>query len=165
VPAESSLDIEAILRTLDGHRVEYIVVGGVCAVLHGAPVATFDLDVVHLRSRENVARLTRALAELKAYYRAQPEKKLKPSESHLSGAGHQLLLTRYGPLDVLGPNGAGREYGDLLPHTVQMEIGDGLKVRLLDLETLIQTKQETAGEKDLAVLAALRRTLKQRSGT
>jgi hypothetical protein len=46
-----------------------------------------------------------------------------------------------------------------------MEIGDGLKVRLLDLETLIQTKQETAGEKDLAVLATLRRVLKEQSGT
>ena len=36
------------------------------------------------------------------------------------------------------------------------------KVRLLDLETLIQTKQEAAGEKDVAVLTILRRILAER---
>jgi hypothetical protein len=117
VPACSSLDIEAILRALGAHGVDYIVVGGVCAVLSGAPVATFDLDVVHSRTRENVQRLLAALKELKACYRTNPEKSLKPTESHLSSAGHQLLMIRFGPLDVLGLIGAGREYQDLLPHT------------------------------------------------
>jgi len=41
--------------------VETIVVGGVAAVLQGAPIATFDLDLVHRRSEENVARLQDAL--------------------------------------------------------------------------------------------------------
>ena len=54
MPAEPKLDIEAILQTLDAHGVECIVVGGVCAILHGAPVATFDLEVVHARNAANV---------------------------------------------------------------------------------------------------------------
>ena len=102
-------------------------------------------------------RLLEALAEMEACYRTHPEKRLKPDESHLSGAGHQLLMTRFGPLDVLGLIGIGRDYADLLPHTVEVRFSDGLTVRLLDLETLIQTKQEAAGEKDLPVLAILRR--------
>jgi hypothetical protein len=163
VPAEPQLDIEAILRTLAGHGVDFIVVGGVCAVLHGAPVATFDLDVVHSRGRENVERLLKALGSLEAYYRASPEKRVRPAKSHLSSAGHQLLMTRFGPLDVLGLIGAGREYADLAPHAVDMQIGEGLTVRILDLETLIRTKQETAGEKDLAVLAILRRVMEEKS--
>ena len=164
MPAEPSLDIEAILRTLAGHGVEFIVVGGVCAVLHGAPVTTFDLDVVHSRGRKNVVRLLSALQELDAYCRAQPEKQIRPSKSHLSSAGRQLLMTRFGPLDVLGLIGEGREYSDLAPHTIEMDVDERLTVRLLDLETLIQTKQETAGEKDLAVLAILRRILGERRG-
>ena len=88
MPAESRLDFEAILRTLGAHRVEFIVVGGVCALLHGAPVATFDLEIVHFRNRENVVRLLIALQELEAYYRAQPDKRIRSSESHLSSAGH-----------------------------------------------------------------------------
>ena len=55
MPAESRLDFEAIRRTLEAHIVEFIVVGGVCALLHGAPVATFagekDLAVLAILRR------------------------------------------------------------------------------------------------------------------
>lgn len=34
---------------LAGHGVDFIVVGGVAAVLGGAPISTFDLDIVHAR--------------------------------------------------------------------------------------------------------------------
>ena len=78
------------------------------AVLHGAPVTTFDLDVVHARDPENVGRLMSALGELEAVYRSQPERLLRPNESHLTGQGHQLLLTKFGPLDVLGMIGKSR---------------------------------------------------------
>jgi hypothetical protein len=53
----SGIDFLAILRSLAQHEVEFIVVGGISAVLQGAPIATFDLDVVHSRSSE--ARTTR----------------------------------------------------------------------------------------------------------
>jgi hypothetical protein len=86
-----------ILKVLIRHRVDFIVVGGVSAVLHGAPVTTFDLDVVHARNRENIARVLAALEELDAVYRAQPERQLRPDKSHLEGPGHQLLLTKFGP--------------------------------------------------------------------
>jgi len=42
-----------------------------------------------------------------------------------------------------------------------MEIGNGQRVRVLDLATIIALKEELAGEKDLAVLPILRRTLEQ----
>ncbi len=61
-----SVDYLAILKTLRRHGVDFIIVGGVCAVLHGAPVATFDLDVVHSREPHNLARLMAALEELDA---------------------------------------------------------------------------------------------------
>ena len=43
-----------ILKVLTVHSVDVIVVGGVSAVLHGAPVTTFDLDIVHARIRNSV---------------------------------------------------------------------------------------------------------------
>ncbi|MGB8328982.1 MAG: hypothetical protein WCE62_02570 [Polyangiales bacterium] len=42
---------------------EFIIVGGAAAVLHGAPITTEDLDIVHRRSPENVARLRTLLDE------------------------------------------------------------------------------------------------------
>lgn len=152
-----------ILKVLTRHRVDFIIVGGVSAVLHGAPVTTFDLDVVHSRDRQNVARLLSALEELEAVYRAQPDRQLHPGEGHLAGPGHQLLLTKFGPLDVLGMIGKSRTWEDLLAGTRAMEIDSGVAVRVLDLETLIAVKEELGFPKDIAVLPVLRQALKERS--
>ena len=45
-----------ILRVLSHYQVDFIVVGGVCAVLQGAPITTFDLDMVHSMFSEPSAR-------------------------------------------------------------------------------------------------------------
>lgn len=42
-----------------------------------------------------------------------------------------------------------------------MEIGDGVRVRVLDLPTIIAIKEAIGSEKDLAVLPILRRTLQE----
>jgi hypothetical protein len=47
---------EILLRLADA-RVETIVVGMAAAVIQGAPTMTWDLDVVHHRTPENVERL------------------------------------------------------------------------------------------------------------
>jgi len=152
-----------ILKVLTRHRVDFIIVGGVSAVLHGAPVTTFDLDVVHARDHANIARLLAALEELAAVYRAQPERQLRPGHSHLASPGRQLLLTRFGPLDVLGMIGTSRTWEDLRGHARTMEIEPGIVVTVLDLETLIAVKEELGFPKDAAVLPLLRQALKERS--
>jgi hypothetical protein len=146
------------LQTLSDHQVEFIIVGGVAAVLEGVPVNTFDVDVVHRTSPENVARLLVALRELDACYRFKPE--VRPNESHLSTKGHSLLKTRFGSVDVLGSIGkSDRTYDELLPHSHMVPLSESLRVRVLDLETQIAIKEEVADQKDLAMLPILRATL------
>jgi hypothetical protein len=150
------------LRALRDGGVDFIVVGGVAAVLDGAPINTFDLDVVHSRSEANITRLLAVLEELDAVYRIQQERHIRPAASHLASAGHQNLITPYGPLDLLGAIGRNLGYDDLVPHSVEMDVGEGILVRVLDLETLIAIKEELGGEKDRAVLPVLRRTLEEK---
>lgn len=166
MPAPTSDDCLTILQALADHQVEFIVVGGVCAVLHGAPLTTFDLDVVHSRQVDNVPRLLAALQELDAYYREQPDRRLRPDSSQLMSPGHQLLITRAGALDLLGTVTGDRGYKELLPHCSEIKVRENLVVRVLDLPTLIQLKEELSRDKDQAALAVLRRTLeeKQKSG-
>src|SRR5262245_1653729 len=90
-----------ILRLLASNDVEFIVVGMTAGVLHGAPVTTLDLDIVHRRTPENIERLLRVLREIDAIYR-HDSRGLSPQESHLASPGHQLLTTMYGDLDCLG---------------------------------------------------------------
>lgn len=156
-------DYIALLRALHAHGVEFIVVGGVCAVLHGAPIATFDLDVVHARTPANVDRLLEALKHLGATSRSHPGRTVVPGRSHLASGGHQLLHTAHGPLDLLGSVGAGRGYTELRPNSAEVELAPDLTIRVLNLETLIELKEELAHEKDLAVLPLLRRTLQERN--
>jgi hypothetical protein len=152
-------DFLAILTCLAEHGAEFVVVGGIAAVLQGAPIATFDLDVVHARTAANVTKLLGALHNLGARYRG--ERALRPDASHLTSAGHQLLLTRFGPLDLLGEIGASHGYDDLVAHSVWLDLPGDLRVRVLDLSWVIRTKEETGQEKDAATLAILRRTLEQ----
>jgi len=86
-------DFLEILKVLTDHKVDFIVVGGICAVLHGAPLTTFDLDLVHSRSPDNLDRLISALKELDAHYRGRGDERLTPEVAHLSSPGHQLLMS------------------------------------------------------------------------
>lgn len=98
MPAIPRSRAAAIFKELHDRRVDFIVVGGVAAVLLGVPVNTFDLDVVHAREPDNIVRLLDALDSLEATYRTHPNLALKPNASHLSSPGHELLMTRFGPL-------------------------------------------------------------------
>ena len=68
-----------ILELLNKYEVEYIVVGGVAAVIQGAPVTTFDLDALIRIGDENADRLSIALDELDARYR-EHQSKIKPTK-------------------------------------------------------------------------------------
>jgi hypothetical protein len=150
------------LRALHEGRVDFILVGGLSAVLNGVPAHTYDVDIVHSRDPENVKRLLAVLDSLDTVFRIQPERRLKPTTPHLSGTGHLNLTTRFGLLDLLGMIGPDLGYRELLPHSSEMDIGGGVHIRVLNLDKLIAIKEELAGEKDLAMLPLLRRTLEEK---
>ena len=88
-----------ILEVLNQNQVEYIVVGGVAAVIHGAQTTTFDLYTLVRVSEVNAERLVRALSELEARFR-EHNKTVRSTSVHILAGGHLLLMTRAGPLDV-----------------------------------------------------------------
>ena len=57
-------DLSALLKELKEADVEFVLVGGVAAVAQGAPVTTFDLDIVHRRTDVNVKKLMRFLVKM-----------------------------------------------------------------------------------------------------
>ena len=159
----ASPSLESLLATLATSDVEFIVVGMLAAVAQGAPVTTHDLDIVHRRTPENVARLVDLLVnKLDAKYRGRTDV-LRPTEEILAGTGHSLLKTNLGPLDVLGAIEGGRDYDSLLPNSHRIEIA-GRSVYVLGLATLIELKRGSTRLKDQLVLRVLEETLKQSSG-
>ncbi len=109
----TSVNLGAILEGLAGAGVDFILVGGLAAVVQGAPVTTMDVDIVHNQSPENIAKLLAFLKSIDAFHRRPDDKMIEPQEGDISGRGHALFTTRLGPLDVLAVIEEGRAYQDL----------------------------------------------------
>ena len=155
-------DIAELIRSLVRARVEFIVVGGAAAVIHGAPVTTEDLDIVHRRTHENVERLLVVLERLDAFHRYDlAHRRLEPTADVLLGEGQINLSTTLGPLDPLCKLSTGEGYDELLGHTVRVSDGES-EINVLDLEKLIEVKAATGRDKDRLALPILIATLKER---
>lgn len=160
---DAPLNFFEILRTLCRHEVEFILVGGVAAILEGAPVSTLDLDVVILKSEENLVRLLPALRDLDARYLAPAGRHIVPDAEKLATFKLHRLVTSSGPLDVMKTIGHDLSYADLIGDTRIFET-EGLQVRVLGLETIIRSKEQANRDKDRATLHLLRRTLLMKQG-
>jgi hypothetical protein len=145
------------IRLLLAAEVEFIVVGMAAGIIQGAPTVTFDLDIVHHRTPDNVGRLLTVLEQVHAIARYD-ERKIKPGPSHLLGPGHVLLTTDYGDFDCLGEIDQQLSFDDLLPRSVEVDF-EGMRVRVLELATLIEFKRRAGRPKDMAVLHLLQATL------
>jgi hypothetical protein len=155
-----ALDLSAILEGLLEAEIKFILVGGLAAVVQGAPVTTMDIAIVHNRSPENKSKLIAFLKSIDATYRRTDDKVIGPNEGDISGMGHFLFTTRFGPLDVLAFIEQGKAYEDLLEHTVEIEFR-GHIIRVLNLKALVEFKKTSRDPKDKQRLMVLEETLRQ----
>lgn len=152
---DSAPEFDEILRVMARHGVEFIVVGGVAAILQGSPLTTEDVDVVYRSSEENHHRLAEALRELKALYNDPAGRHIEPNVHRLATMRMHLLKTRCGRLDLLRSIGNDLTYEDLLGRSQEYNIAE-YRVRVLDLEAIIETKEHAGRPKDQHALLFLR---------
>ena len=100
-------ELTTLLAKLATSGAEFVLVEGLAAVAQGAPLTIQDVDVVHRRTAENVDTLLVFLREVNARDRERPDLAIGPSRAPLLGAGHNLLMTDLGPLDLLGGDRGG----------------------------------------------------------
>lgn len=147
-------DLESLLDALADAGVEFIVVDGAAAVLHGAPLTTQDLDIVHRTDGRNIDKLLNLLTALDARVRDLAGRDIRPDPAALQGSGQIRLTTRRGPLDLLCCLHDGRGYAELLPHMEELTDGS-LRLRVLDLPTLIAIKSGSGRVRDQLILPLL----------
>ena len=153
---------EKIFEILQGRRVDYVLIGGVAATLHGSNLRTGDVDICPSREPENLQRLAEALRDLDAGIRSGESAEGLPlaiDADLLSRMKLLNLVTRFGELDIaLVPVGTGG-YDDLRTDAVSFELGD-LSVPTASIDDLIRSKEAVNRPKDaehLRVLRLLRR--------
>ncbi len=130
-------DLGALLKGLCESGVELIVVGGLAAVTQGAPVTTFDLDIVHHQTDENIQKLSVFLKSTHAIQRRPDDKIIEPTEQDLKAQGHLLPSTRNGPLDIWPFIEKGLKYAELLTGAIEIELY-GYKAYIQILRTLFE---------------------------
>ncbi len=157
-----SAEFDKLLPTLVRGGIEFILVGGVAGIVHGAARLTYDVDIVYARSPANHNRIATALKPFKPYLREAPEGlPFVLDASTLRNGLNFTLTTKLGDLDLLGEVTGGGGYRDLLPHSFDVK-AFGVKFKCVDLRTLIKLKRAAGRPKDLEALAELEALLQER---
>ena len=155
-------DFDKAVNVLHTGGVEFVIVGGVAAILNGLGFTTYDLDVVYSRDRENLRRIAKCLEPYHPYLRgAPPGLPFKLDETTLRNGLNFTLATSFGDLDLLGEVTGAGTYRDVLPHSDEV-LAFGVRCRRVDLERLIQMKRAAGRPKDFEVLGQLQALLEER---
>jgi hypothetical protein len=147
-----------ILAVLRRHDVNFVVVGGLAAVIHGSDMATFDLDVTPQRRQDNLERLALALKDIGAAIRVEgvPEGVVfDPTATFLERVSVLNLTTSFGDLDLVMTPAGLAGYDAMATDASEIEI-DGIIVQIASLADVIASKEASDRAKDRLTLPGLR---------
>lgn len=148
-------DFERLLTALCDARVEFVLVGGLAATVHGSARLTQDVDVVYARSEENLARLVTALAPFGPYLRgAPPGLPFEWSSATILRGLNFTLVTSVGDIDLLGEIAGLGAYDAVRTRTIAIRLF-GASMQCLDLPGLICAKRAAGRPKDAETIAEL----------
>lgn len=157
--ASSSFDPLAALHALTDAGVEFVLIGGVAARLHGSPSLTRDLDICHARDDANLERLARVLRDLHARLRGvDDDVRFLLDARTLKAGGSFTFTTDVGDIDVLAVPAGVAGFDELAKSADRVDL-DGITVLVSTLDDLIRMKRAAGRAKDRAeveILAALR---------
>lgn len=146
-----------LLQRFHEQGVEYVLVGGQAVRLNGYLRATEDVDVLVRASRDNGAKIIRALGHLASAAELRPEW-FAPGPD---GAVENIRVADELLVDLLF-SANGETYESVQPHVKELEI-EGVRIRVLDIEGLLKTKTDYR-EKDVLDKKVLTRIKQQISG-
>src|SRR5690348_6103942 len=108
-------DLEKMLAAFVPAGVQFVLIGGWAAALHGSARSTVDVDLVYRRSPENVRSLVAALRPHHPYLRGAPAGLPFVFDVRAIRMGLNFTLTSsLGDLDLLGEVTGGGGYDDLM---------------------------------------------------
>lgn len=146
---------EAAVHALCGAGVEFVVVGGLAANLHGSAQVTLDLGICYSQAGVNLTRLVAALAPFHPRPRGCPEAlPVIWDETLLRNTTVLTLLTDLGEIDLLAEVAGLGSWDEVKNGSVDVEAFERT-FSILDLRSLIRAKRAAGQPKDLAVLPEL----------
>lgn len=147
-------DLKLLLRALNEHGVDYLLIGGYALAAHGYQRATTDIDLLVPATLETGQRIKQALMVL-------PDRAAKDIEPSWFEENGNIRVADAFVIDIL-LNANGQTFNTLRRYAETIDL-DGIPLKTVNLEGLLLTKQ-TMRDKDIAdrvviegALAAFRR--------
>ncbi|MHB1538460.1 MAG: hypothetical protein ACYCUM_08080 [Solirubrobacteraceae bacterium] len=152
---ERPLDLRELFRALAEHGVDYLVIGGVAAQVHGRRRTTMDLDLTPDPEWENSTRLAAALVALDAHPVELGRSAPPPTAEQLGlPAIVPPLATCHGELHILNdvPGAAG--YAAMRSRALRTDLG-GIAVHIVGVDDLIRMKRASGRAADIEDIEAV----------
>lgn len=135
-------DFEGLLRSLEEHDVDYMIVGGYAVAYHGHPRFTQDIDVFFHSTDENCGRLRQALIAFGFREQDLPVEAFTTTGNILTFG---VVPTRVDLINEID----GVTYEEARPNVVRGTYG-GVDVTFIGFDDLIRNKMATPRAKDRA---------------
>ena len=110
--------LNQLLERLIKAEVEFVLVGGLAAAIHGSSLNTRDVDVCCRFTEGNLKRIQAAFHDLHPVHRARPDIALNVTPELCAGLRNLYLKTDIGIVDCLGEVLAIGGYDEVLGHSI-----------------------------------------------
>ena len=142
-----TFDARALLERLLAGNVDFIVIGGVAAALHGGSLVTADLDIMYERSSGNLQRLAEVLRSLNVRLRGAEELPLTVDAALLRNGDRFTFTSQAGDIDCLATADGAAPFPDLKARAVRQPLNAGA-ILVASLPDLITMKRAVNRPKD-----------------
>lgn len=155
-------NLQALLKLLIQSPVDFVLVGGFAAVLHGSNQTTRDIDICILYSPEQIHSLREVLRPFNPHHRMEDAKRsFLDTPEDLSLAQDLHLMTDLGPLDVISRVMGVGGYYDVLKNSQEIDLYGG-RCYLISIDDLIKSKKILGRHRDLVTAMELEAILKEK---
>lgn len=148
------MDTENLLKLLNDHNVEYVIIGATAFPIHGYSRATLDIDIFIRPTKSNAARARKALQDFGYDVTDISVEEL---------IAKKILIRQYAVETDIHPFVKGITFDEIMKHKIPGKIGSA-SAYFASLDDLIKMKQAAPRSKDLEDLTILLRIRERRGG-
>jgi hypothetical protein len=147
--------LDQLLARLIAAEVEFVLVGGLAAAIHGSSLQTRDIDICCRFTEANLMRIQRAFADLHPVHRMRPDLPLALTPEQCAELKNLYIRTDLGIVDCLGCVRSVGAFDEVLSHSIEIQLPAG-PIRILDIDTLIKAKEAMGRPHDLIAVQHLK---------
>lgn len=149
-------DLKRLLKLLLENEIDFVLIGGFAAVVHGSTLVTQDLDICSSMSVENIEKLRSVLKNFNPIHRMNRTVRLSFLDypKSLEGLNNIYLDTDLGVLDILSATQPAGDFKTIKQNSIQIQIY-GYTCNVISIDDLIKVKRSMKRPKDLQAVEEL----------